>query len=42
MKKISVLSGDIGTKTRLAIVTVSGNQVAIEHEVSYPSQKCFV
>ena len=33
------LAGDIGgTKTRLAIVTVMGTQVHIEHEVSYPSQ----
>lgn len=33
------LAGDIGgTKTRLAIVTVNGNQVSIEREVSYPSQ----
>lgn len=37
---IRVLSGDIGgTKTRLAIVTVQGNTVHIEHEVSYPSQQ---
>lgn len=33
------LAGDIGgTKTRLAIVKVTGTQVHIEHEVSYPSQ----
>lgn len=37
---IRVLSGDIGgTKTRLAIVTVQGNAVRIEREVSYPSQQ---
>jgi glucokinase len=35
---IRVLSGDIGgTKTRLAIVTVAGTQVDIEHEVSFAS-----
>jgi glucokinase len=35
---IRVLSGDIGgTKTRLAIVTVQGTQVNIEHEVIYLS-----
>lgn len=39
MQEINVLSGDIGgTKTRLAIVTVNGTQLTIEHEVSYPSQ----
>lgn len=39
MQEIKVLSGDIGgTKTRLAIVTVAGTQLTIEHEVSYPSQ----
>lgn len=33
------LAGDIGgTKTRLAIVTVQGTQVRIEHEVSFPSR----
>src|SRR3989338_8958855 len=33
------LAGDIGgTKTRLAIVEVSGTQVRIVHEVSYPSR----
>lgn len=33
-----VLSGDIGgTKTRLAIVTVAGTRVDIEHEVSFAS-----
>jgi glucokinase len=33
------LAGDIGgTKTRLAIVEVSGRQVKIAHEVSYPSR----
>lgn len=33
-----VVAGDIGgTKTRLAIVSVSGTQVDIEHEISYPS-----
>lgn len=33
------LAGDIGgTKTRLAIVTVAGTQVHIEHEASFPSQ----
>jgi len=40
METISVLSGDIGgTKTRLAIVSVAGTRVMIEHEVSYPSQQ---
>ena len=40
METIKVLSGDIGgTKTRLAIVIVTGTQVTIEHEVSYPSQE---
>jgi len=35
---IKVLSGDIGgTKTRLAIVTVAGTRVEIEHEVSFTS-----
>jgi glucokinase len=35
---IKVLSGDIGgTKTRLAIVTVAGTRVDIEHEVSFAS-----
>jgi glucokinase len=35
---IRVLSGDIGgTKTRLAMVTVLGTQVEIEHEVSFVS-----
>ncbi len=39
MQSIKVLSGDIGgTKTRLAIVTVNGTQLTIEHEASYPSQ----
>lgn len=34
-----VLAGDIGgTKTRLALVEVSGTQVHIKHEVSYPSR----
>ena len=34
-----MLSGDIGgTKTRLAVIEVSGSQVQIEHEVSYPSR----
>lgn len=34
-----VLSGDIGgTKTRLAVIEVSGSQVRIEHEVSYASR----
>lgn len=34
-----VVAGDIGgTKTRLAIVEVSGTQVGVEHEVSYPSR----
>lgn len=34
-----VLAGDIGgTKTRLAIVTVTGTQLRIEHEASFPSQ----
>jgi len=33
------LAGDIGgTKTRLAVVEVSGNQVQIAHETSYPSR----
>jgi glucokinase len=33
------LAGDIGgTKTRLAVVQVSGTQVQIMHEVSYPSR----
>ena len=33
-----VIAGDIGgTKTRLAIVTVAGTQVDIEHEVSFAS-----
>lgn len=37
---IRVLSGDIGgTKTRLAIVAVRGNEVIIEHEISYPSRQ---
>ncbi len=37
MNKI-ILSGDIGgTKTRLAMVEVTGTQVNIVHEVSYPS-----
>jgi glucokinase len=36
---IKVLSGDIGgTKTRLAIVSVAGTRVHIEHEASFPSQ----
>ncbi|MDD2720895.1 MAG: glucokinase [Gallionella sp.] len=39
-ENIRVLSGDIGgTKTRLAIATVRGNEVHIEHEVSYPSRQ---
>jgi glucokinase len=34
------LAGDIGgTKTRLAVVEVSGTQVRIVHEVSYPSRE---
>lgn len=34
-----VLAGDIGgTKTRLAIAEVAGNQLRIEHENSYPSR----
>jgi glucokinase len=34
-----ILSGDIGaTKTRLALVEVTGTQVHIRHEVSYPSR----
>jgi glucokinase len=33
------LAGDIGgTKTRLAVVNVSGTQVKVVHEVSYPSR----
>lgn len=40
MKAIQVLSGDIGgTKTRLAIMSVTGTQVRIEHETSFSSQK---
>lgn len=36
---IKVLSGDIGgTKTRLAIASVVGTRVEIEHEGSFPSQ----
>jgi glucokinase len=36
---VRVLSGDIGaTKTRLAVVEVSGTQLRIEREVSYPSR----
>jgi len=36
---IKVLSGDIGgTKTRLAIASVTGTRVEIEHEASFPSQ----
>lgn len=34
-----ILSGDIGgTKTRLALVDVTGTQVHIQHEISYPSR----
>jgi glucokinase len=34
----SVLAGDIGgTKTRLAIIEVTGTQVHVAHEMSYPS-----
>ncbi|MBW8077534.1 MAG: glucokinase [Gallionella sp.] len=34
-----ILAGDIGgTKTRLALAEVSGTQVKIQHEVSYPSR----
>lgn len=36
---IPILAGDIGgTKTRLALVEVSGTQVRIAHEASYPSR----
>ena len=35
----TILAGDIGgTKTRLALVEVTGTQVKIQHEVSYPSR----
>ena len=35
----NILAGDIGgTKTRLAVVDVSGTQVQIVHELSYPSR----
>src|SRR5690242_6416345 len=36
---VRVLSGDIGaTKTRLAVVDVSGTRLRIEREVTYPSR----
>jgi glucokinase len=39
MESIRVLSGDIGgTKTRLAIVSVQGTRLRIEHEASFSSQ----
>ncbi|MFA6921656.1 MAG: glucokinase [Gallionella sp.] len=39
MESIKVLSGDIGgTKTRLAIVSVEGTRISIEHEASFASQ----
>lgn len=39
MQAMKVLSGDIGgTKTRLALISVSGTRVRIEHEKSFSSQ----